>query len=114
MNVIINLVLIAFICVFIVDISGAIDSLKSGLKWLFTRGKMTGSDYRLKPFDCSLCSTFWCSLIYLLIIGSFELKYVAIVCILCTFCPIIKNTIYLLEDSITKIINVIYKYFIDR
>ena len=32
--VIINLTLIAAIVVFIVDISGAVDSLKSGLKWI--------------------------------------------------------------------------------
>lgn len=109
-----KLVLIAFICVFIVDISGAIDSLKSGLKWIFTKGKMKGSDYRLKPFDCSLCTTFWVSILYLLITGTFTIKYLALVCLICTFCEIIKSAILLVEDTVKKIIQLIYKNFIDK
>lgn len=112
--VIINLILIALICVFIIDISGAIDSLKSGIKWVLTKGKMNGSDYRLKPIDCSLCSTFWASIIYLLVIGEFTLPYIACVCVICCFLGFIKNAILLVEDTLNKIIQVIYKYFIDR
>lgn len=114
LKIIFDLFLIAVISVFIVDISGAIDSLKSGIKWVLTKGKMKSSDYPLKPFDCSLCTNFWCSLIYLLIIGAFELKYVAIVCLLCTFCDTIKTAILLVEDVIKKLIQLIYKYFIDK
>ena len=113
-NIILNLFLIALIVVFIVDISGAIDSLKSGIKWVLTGGKMTSSDYRLKPIDCSLCTNFWTSLIYLLIIGAFELKYIAVVCLFCTFCGIIKDTILLVGDIFTKIIQLIYKNWIDK
>lgn len=112
--VIINLCLIAVICVFIVDISGAMDSLKSGIKFILTKGKMNNSDYRLKPFDCSLCMTWWSCLIYLIIIGQLTFQYVAIICLLCTFCGLIKSSILLIEDIIIKIINLIYKYFIDK
>lgn len=105
----INLFLIAVICVFIIDISGAVNSLKSGLKWIYTKGKMSGSDYRLKPFDCSLCSTFWCGLIYLLIAGEFTLPYIVAVCMMAYFTSVIKNSILLIEDILTKVINVIYK-----
>ena len=69
--VLINLTLITAIVVFIVDISGAVDSLKSGLKWILTKGKMKNSDYQLKPLDCSLCMTFWSGIIYLLITNNF-------------------------------------------
>lgn len=113
-NVILNLFIIAVIVVFIVDISGAIDSLKSGIKWILTKGKMKDSNYVIKPIDCSLCMTWWCGLIYLLIIGQFTLKYIAIVCIISTFVEIIKSSILLIEDTITKIIQLIYKYVIDR
>lgn len=112
--IVINLFLICVICVFIVDISGAVESLKSGIKWLLTKGKMSNSDYTLKPFDCSLCMTFWASIIYLLIIGAFTFKYIAIVCLFCTFCDTIKSTIYMVEDIVKKIIQLIYKYFIDK
>lgn len=112
--VIANLLLLSVIIVFIVDISGAVDSLKSGLKYLFTNGKMKGSDYRLKPIDCSLCMTFWVGLIYLFIIGKFTLPYITVVCILSAFSGLVKSSILLVEDCITKIIQVIYKYLIDN
>lgn len=107
--VIINLTLIAAIVVFIVDISGAVDSLKSGLKWILTKGKMKNSDYQLKPLDCSLCMTFWSGIIYLLITNNFTLPYLAFVCLLACFSGIIKNSILLVEDIITTIIQLIYK-----
>lgn len=107
--ILINLLLISLIVVFIVDISGVVDNLKSGIKWLLTKGKMSGSEYRLKPLDCSLCMIFWICLIYLLIIGKFTLPYIAFTCLLATFSAILKNTILLLEDIINKIIQLIYK-----
>lgn len=114
METILSLLLITVIVVFIVDISGAIDSLKSALKWILTKGKMKDSNYILKPIDCSLCMSFWSGLIYLLVVGKFTLFYVTVVCILACFVGIIKNCILLVEDVITKIIQVIYKYLIDR
>lgn len=107
--VLIELVLLAYIVVMIVDISGAIDSLKSGLKWLMTKGKMNNSDYRLKPIDCSLCMTFWVGIIYLLIHGIFCVKYVAFVLLLACFTEVIKSSILLVKDIAITIINWIYK-----
>lgn len=111
--VIINLTLIAAIVVFIVDISGAVDSLKSGLKWILTKGKMKNSDYQLKPLDCSLCMTFWSGIIYLLITKNFTLPYLAFVCLLSCFSGIIKSSILLVEDILIKITQLIYK-LLDR
>lgn len=114
METILSLFFITVIVVFIVDISGATDSLKSVLKWILTKGRMKDSNYRLKPIDCSLCLSFWGGLIYLLIAGKFTLFYVTVVCLLACFTGILKNCILLVEDVITKIIQVIYKYLIDR
>lgn len=108
-NVIFNLLLIQVIVVFIVDISGAVDSLKSGIKWILTKGKMNSSDYTLKPIDCSLCMTFWSGLAYLLITSNFALVYLAILCVMAAFSGIVKSAILLVEDSIVKIIQCIYK-----
>lgn len=113
MNTILNLILLQIIVVFIVDISGAIDSLKSGLKWLLTKGKMSNSNYILKPFDCSMCSQWWCGLIYLLITGHFTIPYIAFVAFQCSFCAQIKDTILVLGDLLTKFIRIIYKHLID-
>lgn len=109
MKTLIDLMIIAFIVVFIVDISGAIDSFKSGIKWILTKGKMSNSDYRLKPLDCSLCTTFWVGLIYLLMTGHFTLPFIGFVCLLATFAGILKGILLLIEDAITKIIQLIYK-----
>lgn len=107
--IVFNLFLLTFIIVYIVDISGAVDSLKSGLKWLITKGKMKDNNYTLKPFDCSLCLTFWVGLTYLLITGYFTLPYIAVVCFLSAFSDIFKNTILLLEDLFIKLQRVINK-----
>ena len=107
--VLINLILIAAIVVFIVDISGAVDSLKSGLKWILTKGKMKNSDYQLKPLDCSLCMTFWSGIIYILITNNFTLPYLAFVCLLACFSGVIKTSILLVEDILIKITQLIYK-----
>lgn len=107
--VLINLTLIAAIVVFIVDISGVVDSLKSGLKWILTKGKMKNSDYQLKPLDCSLCMTFWSGIIYLLITNNFTLPYLAFVCLLACFTGVIKTSILLVEDILIKITQLIYK-----
>lgn len=111
--VLIKLVLLAYIVVMVVDISGFIDSLKSGLKWVLTGGKMNNSDYRLKPIDCSLCMTFWVGIIYLFITGLFSIKYLAFVLLLAVLSEVIKDTILLMKDTMITIINLIYK-LIDR
>lgn len=81
MTTILNLLLINFITVFIIDQSGAVDSFKSGLKSILTSGKMKNPDYALKPFDCSLCSTFWLSLIYLIVTNHISIIFFALACL---------------------------------
>ena len=107
--VILNLFLITFIVVFIVDVSGAVDSLKSGIKWVITKGKMSNSNYRLKPFDCSLCTSFWIGLIYLLCTSNFAISYIACVCLLSASTGPLKDFWFLCEDIIKTIINIFYK-----
>ena len=107
--VILNLFLITFIVVFIVDVSGAVDSLKSGIKWLLTNGKMKNSNYDLKPWSCSLCMTFWIGLIYLLCTSNFTISYIACVCLLSASTGLLKDVWFLCEDIIKTIINIFYK-----
>lgn len=72
-----NILLLAVIVVFIVDVSGIVDAMKEALgRWLHVR---VG---RLKPFDCSLCMVWWCGLAYLLIVGRFSLGPVAFVALM--------------------------------
>ena len=102
-----DLLLIQVIVVCIVDISGFIDSVKSGIKWVLTKGRMSSSDYRLKPFDCSLCMTFWCCIIYLLVTGNFSLVYIAYSLLLACLAGITKEAIFMVESALIKIIRLI-------
>ena len=104
----INLILIQWIVVFIIDISGVVDNLKSLLMKILTKGKIDSNNYRLKPFDCSLCTTFWVGLIYLLCTSQFTIAYIAFICVLSASTPItleLFNTIYDLTIKLMKWIN---------
>lgn len=104
-----NLFLISIIVVCIVDISGFVDTVKSTISKILTNGKFKTADYQLKPFDCSLCMTFWIGLIYLIIYHQLTLLNVSILLLIAVSTPIINDAIRLIQDIITKLINIIYK-----
>lgn len=103
-----NLFLIAFICVAIIDISGFVEEIKPKIwKWVFN-GKKEYRQFSLKPFDCSLCCTWWTGLIYLLIAGAFTLQNIALTLLIAVLTPTIKDIIILIKDIAVKIIDTIY------
>ena len=90
---------ILIICVLVIDISGFIHSIKAAI------GKFLGispNSFRIKPFDCSFCMTFWVSLIYLLVVGRFTLVNIAIVLLLCCLTTPLKNLVMSVRDRLTK------------
>lgn len=104
-----NLILIGFISVFIIDYSGFIDEADKILtKVLKSRVPL----HIPKPFSCSLCSTFWLGLIYLLCVGQFNLLNIAGVIVVAAFTPEILAFVYFMKglydyimDGITKFLN---------
>ena len=100
----IDILLIAVIVVVIIDISGFIDSLKSGLKRLLTNGRMSAY-YSLKPFDCSLCMTFWTGFAYMIITHKVTLFMTAYLLIISIMTPVIKDVIILIRETFIKIIS---------
>lgn len=105
--VVFNLFLISVITVCIIDLSGFVESLKSALSKLLTKNKISNSDYTLKPIDCSLCMTFWIGLIYLIIYNQLTLLNISILLLIAVSTPIINDLIKLVQDLITKLINII-------
>lgn len=94
-----NLIAILAICVIVIDISGFVHSIKVAI------GKYLGispNSFRIKPFDCSFCMTFWVSLIYLIVIGRFTLFNIAIVLLMCCLTNPLKNLIISISDKLTK------------
>ena len=102
-----NILLIAVVTVCIVDISGFTDSWKSAFKRLVTRGRMSDPYYTLKPFDCSLCMTFWSGLIYLWVTHSFTLWMVTFLLLISVMTPVIKDFIILIRETLIKIIRLL-------
>lgn len=101
-----ELLFLAFIIVFIIDYSGIIQSLEEGLqKWL----KMPNKAHIPKPFSCSLCSTWWAGLIYLIVVGQFSFMTVAYIALLAAMTPLILRILYLFRDLLEKACSLIEK-----
>lgn len=99
-----DLFLIAVIVVIIIDISGITLSIKSSIKRLLTRGRMSDPNYSLKPLDCSFCMTFWTGLVWLLVTHSFSLWMLTYLLLLCVMTPVIMDVIILIRELFIKII----------
>lgn len=71
------LVELQIVVVFLIDLSGAVDSFKAALgRWLRVRVA------RLKPLDCSLCMYHWTALVVMLCLGRLTLECYAAICLL--------------------------------
>lgn len=106
MTIYIQLLLVAAIVVFIVDLSGFTDSWRNALqRWL--KVKALGP---VKPFDCSLCMTWWTTLAYALITGNFSLPVVAY----CAALAALSNTFFLLMGFILNALNSAINYVTDK
>lgn len=107
MELLINILLIAIIAVFIIDLSGAINNLVKPIvrKVLHLS---PNADIHLPLIGCSLCVTFWAGLIYLLAVGAFDLPGIVAVCIVSFLTPVISDVLILCKDLLTKLIDLIY------
>lgn len=103
-----DLIIIQFLCVFVLDFSGAVDEFLTPIaKWI--TGAKIG---RLgKPWSCSLCMTFWIGLLYLIITGHFTFPYVAAVAGLAALTPVTLDLMHLVKDLLTGAITLIYRIF---
>lgn len=98
-----DVLLITITVVCIVDLSGFVDSVKSCLT-------IAGRPVKhLKPFDCSLCMTFWSGVVYLLATNSLNLHGVAVVCVASLLASVVKDVIVLLLEGIKALIRLVYR-----
>ena len=102
---IIELILIQLIIVFIIDLSGVVDSIKLFISKHLTKNKIVTTNFSIKPFDCSLCTTWWIGLIYLLICHSFTIPYIALVTLLSYLTPLSSSILLLIKDLAIFLIN---------
>ncbi len=102
--IITEILLLAAIVVFVVDLSGFTESWRRPLSdWMHRK---TGYTIKhIPPFDCSLCLTFWVGLIWLAVRGAFTLPNVAFVCLASYLTIPIGTTLTALRELLLAIVN---------
>lgn len=105
---IIDLIYITALVCFIVDISGFVDTLKQFIFKCALGKAVKYKDFSFKPFDCSLCATWWACIIYLIICGELSLFLIFVSGMLSLFSGVISQFLMLIRDLITSFIDKIY------
>lgn len=99
----IDLLLVALITIYIVDISGFTQSWRSALAGFL---KIDVENMKpLPPFDCSLCMTWWVCLIYALCTGHLCLQTIAFSALLSHLSNPLCGVLIFIREWITWIIN---------
>ena len=114
-TIIINILLLATIIVFIVDLSGSIEHLvKPIVKHLLHIP--SHKDITLPLIECSLCVVWWSGLIYVCYVSianafTFNqfLILVSVLSVVSFLTPVIKDLLILIKDLIIRFIEVFYK-----
>lgn len=106
-----NLLIMQLVIVFILDLSGVMLSIKK-LIWRSLFGKATiDQSYKLslKPFDCSLCSTWWYGLIWLLVVRDITMLNIGYVALLAYMTTFSKDLILTISELLNKLLNKLNK-----
>lgn len=101
-----DILLIAIICVLLIDITPIMHSIKSYIAKKLTKKtkmKISASDINIKPIDCSLCMTFWFSLFWVMLIYHLTLLALAFILFIACLTPLIKDAFYVVYDAINYV-----------
>ena len=104
MNIYLQLLLLASIVIFIVDLSGFSETI------LEIVSKVKGTRVEsFKPFTCSLCMTWWCGLIWVICSGSASLATIAYCAALSALSFPIAQILIFIREGLNKLIAVLSK-----
>lgn len=111
--ILLNILVINLALILVIDLSGFIPSVKRLIsKWL-TKNQIETDSFRIRPFDCSYCMTFWCTLLFIIVIGQFTFLNLLLVIIVTHLTDVTRQTMLLIKDLLLKIINTAYDKLID-
>lgn len=99
----IDILMIATIVVVLVDLLDIPTTFLFKPIWKLLT-KMPYRGWNFKPFSCSLCTTFWLSIIYLLVFQKFTCVTCLLTLLISYFSFIIKDIIKIVELLITKVL----------
>lgn len=103
MKTIIDILLVAVVTIYIVDLSGFTESWRSALARLL---KISESALRpIKPFDCGKCMTWWVCLIYIICVGKVTLPYIAFIALLSHMSQPIGQALVLCREVINVLVD---------
>ena len=100
MKAIIDIILVALVTIYIVDLSGFTETLLKVIS-AYKGRKIT----ELKPFSCSLCMVWWVCLIYAAIVGNLTIPVVALIAFLSLLSVPFGQLLILIREAILKVIN---------
>ena len=100
MKTIIDLILVALVTIYIVDLSGFTETLLKVIS-AYKGRKIT----ELKPFSCSLCMVWWVCLIYAAIVGNLTIPVVALIALLSLLSVPFGQLLILIRDAFLKVVN---------
>lgn len=102
-NIYIDLILVALVTIYIVDISGFTESWRAALARSL---KISESTMRpLKPFDCGKCMTWWVCLIYPICTGDISLGTIAFAALLSHLSNPIGEVLIFIREAMIHIID---------
>lgn len=99
MNIYIELLLVAVTVIFIVDISGFSDKVLDVASHI--KGRRID---QLRPFTCSLCMTWWVTLIWAIIQGQLSIPIIAYCAALAAFSFPIGQIFIFITEGLNKLI----------
>lgn len=100
-----ELLMVAAITIYIVDMSGFTDSWKTALARLLKAKALKP----IRPFDCSLCMTWWICIIYAICTGSFSLPVLAYIALLSFLSIPIGQLLIFIREGLSFLINKMMK-----
>ena len=103
MTIYIELLLVALVTIYVVDISGFTESWRDALARMLKISALRP----LKPFDCGKCMTWWVCLIYALCTGHFSLWTIAFSALLSHLSIPIGGVLIFIREGLNRIINLL-------
>lgn len=106
----IDCLLITICWVIILDQLHFWEDFTSTIKSILTKGKFR-NPINIKPFNCSTCMSFYCNLIYIIIIGKFSIFMIGYILLLSWSAPMISSIFTLLKNLFIKLTNTLANKF---
>ena len=106
----INCLFITIIWVVVLDQLHFWDDITSVISGWLTNGKIK-KPIQLKPFNCSVCMSFWTNLAYIIVTNQFSILMILYILVLSWTTPIISSILTLVKNLFLKFINTIANKF---